>query len=469
MEKINKNSGGIKEMIIIAFPMVVSHACDTVMIFTDRMFLSRLGSSMMNAAMGGGMSSFVMLSFFLGLTGYSTALVAQYFGSSQKRNCSKVTAQSMIISFAAYIIILFLRPVMIIIIKRSGIDAEQLTYQTLYFNIILYSVIITLIRSSLSGFFCGIGRTRIVMLAAMSSMVMNIIFNYILIFGKFGFPAMGIKGAAIGTILGGLFGVVILLGTYFNEKLVKEFDTFKNFVFDRAVMGKLLWFGWPSGIELFLNFTAFTCMTYLFHAQGAVAATAITIMVSWDMVSFVPLLGVEIGVTSLVGRYMGAQRSEIAHQATMSGLKLGCIYSAFIFIFFMFFPTQLVNLFKPVLVSSIYAAAMPIAVSMLRIACLYLFVEALIVSLVGALRGAGDTLWSMCLTVGLHFFIVVVQYVCLIFLGMSILDTWVMIVLSFFFGSFFIYLRYSSDKWKTINVVAPSGEITYIDGFHEME
>lgn len=302
----------------------------------------------------------------------------------------------------------------------------------------------------------------------MSSMIINIILNYILIFGKFGFPAMGIRGAAVGTIIGGLCGIAILFGAYFSKKIVKEFETVKNFVFDRAVMAKLLWFGSPSGMELFLNFTAFTCMTYLFHAQGVVAATATTIMTSWDMVSFVPLLGVEIGVTSLVGRYMGARRSDIAHQVTISGLKLGSIYSAFIFIIFMFLPGQLANLFKPVVVTSAYEAAMPIAVSMLRIACLYVFVEALIVTLVGALRGAGDTLWSMCLTVGLHVFIVIVQYVCLIMLGMSIIHTWVMIILTFFLGAFFIYLRYASNKWKTINVIAPAGEMTYLDGIRSV-
>ncbi|MDP8266793.1 MAG: MATE family efflux transporter [Candidatus Aceula meridiana] len=466
---INKKSGGIKEMIFIAFPMLVSHACDTTMIFTDRMFLSRLGSFQMNAAMGGGMSSFVMLSFFLGLTGYSTALVAQYLGSQQKQRCARVTTQSLIISFAAYPLILLLKPIMLMIMNASGIDPQQLHYQTLYFNVIIFSVIITLTRSSLSGFFCGIGKTRIVMIAAIVSMISNIILNYILIFGKLGFPALGIQGAAIGTIIGGLCGIGVLLSSYFSKALVKEFNTLKEFAFDKEVMAKLWRFGSPSGVELFLNFSAFTCMVYLFHSQGAVAATAVTIMTSWDMVSFVPLLGVEIGVTSLVGRYMGAERSDIAHKSTMSGLKLGGMYSGIIFIIFIFFPQQLVGLFQPAIVTNVYTEAFPTAVMMLRIACLYVFLEAVIVTLVGALRGAGDTLWSMCLTVGLHIMIVVVQYICLIILGMSIIHTWIMIVIAFFVGTFFIYLRYASGKWKEIKVVSNVSDVVLVDGFHDVE
>jgi len=456
-------------MLFIALPMLVSHACDTIMIFTDRMFLSRLGSFQMSAAMGGGMSSFVMLSFFLGLTGYSTALVAQYLGSKQKHKCARATTQSLIVSFAAYPLILLLKPIMLMIMNRSGIDPQQLHYQALYFNLIVFSVIITLTRSSLSGFFCGIGKTRIVMIAAIVSMTSNIVLNYILIFGKFGCPALGIQGAAIGTILGGLCGIGVLFSTYFSKALVKEFNTLKEFVFDKEVMAKLWRFGSPSGVELFLNFSSFTCMIYLFHSQGAVAATAVTIMTSWDMVSFVPLLGVEIGVTSLVGRYMGAQRPDIAHKSTMSGLKLGSMYSGIIFFVFMLFPKQLVGLFEPSTVTNVYTEAFPTAVMMLRIACLYVFLEALIVTLVGALRGAGDTLWSMFLTVGLHIFIVIVQYICLIMLGMSIIHTWIMIVLAFFVGTFFIYLRYASGKWKEIKVVSNTGDAASLDGFHEVE
>ena len=71
-------------MIALALPMVVSQACDTVMIFTDRLFLSRLSPELMNAAMGGGLTAFMMMTFFLGLTGYATALVAQYFGREGK-------------------------------------------------------------------------------------------------------------------------------------------------------------------------------------------------------------------------------------------------------------------------------------------------------------------------------------------------------------------------------------------------
>ena len=78
--------GGMKELLIIALPMIISTACDGVMTFTDRLFLSRLGYEQMNAAMGGGIAAQMLMFFFVGLTGYTTALVAQYFGAKEFKN-----------------------------------------------------------------------------------------------------------------------------------------------------------------------------------------------------------------------------------------------------------------------------------------------------------------------------------------------------------------------------------------------
>ena len=104
------SAGGVRELLAIAVPMVVSHACDTVMTFTDRVFLSWLGPDEMNAAMSGGLTSFMMMTFFMGLIGYTTALVAQYLGAGKKDRCALATSQALIICLAAYPLILLARP-----------------------------------------------------------------------------------------------------------------------------------------------------------------------------------------------------------------------------------------------------------------------------------------------------------------------------------------------------------------------
>ncbi|MDY6970943.1 MAG: MATE family efflux transporter, partial [Thermodesulfobacteriota bacterium] len=406
--KNNHEKGGIREMLFLALPMMVSFACDTIMIFTDRVFLSRLSPDKMNAAMGGGLTSFMTITFFVGLIGYATSLTAQYYGGKEKHHCSLVISQALLIAFGAYPAVLLFRPLVHSWFRSMGISYEQLTLQIVYFDILLYGSVIILVRHTLASFFSGIGRTSVVMKAAFVSMVINIVFNYVLIFGKLGMPALGIRGAAYGTIFGNLSGLILLVFSYLERNTILEYKIQDSFVLRKDIMSRLLKFGYPAGLEMTINFLAFNTMVLVFHSHSIVTATASTIMFNWDMVSFVPLLGIQIGVTSLVGRYMGAGSPDIAHKSVMSGMKLAMAYSSIIFVLFVCFPHMLVGVFRPASSDEIYVKAIPSAIFMIRLGALYVFVDAMVVVLVGALRGAGDTLWAMYLTTTLHWILAIV-------------------------------------------------------------
>ena len=103
-----KKPGGINDLLAMAFPMMVSTACDGVMTFTDRLFLARVGSEQMNAALGGGLTYQMMTFFFIGLTGYSTALVAQYYGARKFQDAPKAAFQAILLTIVAWPIILML-------------------------------------------------------------------------------------------------------------------------------------------------------------------------------------------------------------------------------------------------------------------------------------------------------------------------------------------------------------------------
>ena len=467
---VDSQSGGVRELLAIALPMVVSHACDTVMTFTDRLFLSRLGPEQMNAAMAGGLTCFMLTTFFLGLTGYTTALVAQFLGAGQKRRGAVAVTQAMLIALLAWPLILLARPLVYWLFDMARIAPEQLEPQRVYFDILVYAAGVGLLRNCLSSFFSGIGRTRMVMLSAITAMVVNILMNYVLIFGKFGFPALGIRGAAYGTIVGGVCGLAVLVAAYLSRNNRLQYDVWHSLRFDSDAMKRLLRFGYPAGLEMFLNLLSFSAMILIFHAHSQTTATATTIMFNWDMVSFVPLIGLEIGVMSLVGRYMGAGRPDTAHRAAMSGLKSGWVYSAVILILFACFPHHLVEVFRPGHEDPVFDQAVPTAVFMIRFASLYVLIEAVVVVLVGALRGAGDTFWAMCISVSLHWLLVPILFVILHVLKLSPETAWVALVFTFLIFSVLFYLRYRSGKWRTIRIVQSPAELLATDhdqDFHE--
>jgi MATE family multidrug resistance protein len=201
-------------------------------------------------------------------------------------------------------------------------------------------------------------------------------------------------------------------------------------------------------------------MIFLFHSRGNVVDTASTIMFNWDLISFIPLLGIEIGVTSLVGRYMGAGDTVTAHRAAMSGVKTGLFYSVIILFLFMLIPAALVMIFKPNSPDVVFDQAIPIAKAMIRLASLYVLIEAVMVAVVGALRGAGDTHFTMLISVAAHWILLPVLYLLMNVLGFSAVIGWLGLIIMFNIFCGILILRYRSGKWKSIRILedtAPNG------------
>ena len=451
---LNSNKpGGIPDLLAIAIPMVVSTAADGVMTFTDRLFLARVGSEQMNAALGGGVTYQMLLFFFMGLTGYSTALVAQYFGAGALRKAPQATFQAILITLVAWPVVLLLKPLAQSFFYTMHLSEIQIHYQIQYMDVLAWGGLFGMLRMTMGCFFAGIGKSKIVMTASVTAMVVNVVLDYILIFGKFGFPQMGVQGAALATVIGGASGLTILLIAYFRPMNRSRFDIAHSFRFQPAIMKKLIKFGYPAGLELFLNFLAFFLMTAMYQSQGKAEATAVTIMFNYDLVSFIPLLGIEIAVTSLAGRYMGAGRPQAAHRSALSAIRTGMVYSIVILILFLFIPETLVRVFHPKEFSPYFEKAVPIAVDMIRIASLYVLAQAVMVSLIGTLRGAGDTLYTMMVSVGANWAFIPLLYLCLYVFHTSVPFAWFVIVAIYLIFCLVIYRRFRSGKWKTLQII----------------
>jgi MATE family multidrug resistance protein len=244
--------------------------------------------------------------------------------------------------------------------------------------------------------------------------------------------------------------LLVLLLCYLGRSNRRTFTLTPPWVLQRTTMVKLLRYGWPAGAEMFLNLLAFTLLILIFHSHGLVTATAVTIVFNWDLVSFVPLLGIQIGVVSLVGRYMGAGRPDIAERTALSGLKMGWAYSSVILVLFVVFPQQLVDLFAPAAANDLFTRAAPLAVDMLRLASLYVLADAIMVVFSGALRGAGDTLWAMGLSVTMHWLLIPVILACLYLFNLGPLAAWLALIIFFLIFSGLFYLRFRSGRWKTL-------------------
>ena len=449
-----KKNGDVKDVLVVALPMLLSMSFDTLMTFIDRLFLSKLGPAEMNAALGAGAVQLALTMFFTGMISYTTAMVAQRLGGKRRWDCARAFMQALYVSLMCVPLLYLTIPLGHVAFGMEHLPADQLQYQKTYFNILMFGGVINLVRNVAPCFFSGIGETKIVMKAAFVGMLVNVACNFVLIYGMGPIPALGVAGAAYGTLIGNLVSTVILFAKFFGKSCHRRFRTRYAFAFSWPLTQELLKKGIPSGVEMFLNMSAFQLLILMFHALGPESATASSVMFNWDMVAYVPLMGLEVASTSLVGRYVGAKDGAAASRSTYSGLKLGWGYSLLMGIFFIFLPGILTDIFKPDVAEAsaeaiaIFESARPMSIFMLRIATFYIFVEVLLVIYAGALRGAGDTLWVMFACAIMNWCVAGSLYLVAYVFGLPAHLAWIAVVAVYSTAPVLFWLRWKNGKWR---------------------
>jgi MATE family multidrug resistance protein len=448
-EKLNSPApGGLREMLAVALPMVLSMSFDTFLVFTNRMFLAKLGPEYMGAALTGGVMEGVIVTFFNGFIGYSTALTAQYLGGGKFSRLGPTLAQSVGLAVCCYPLVLALIPAAHALFGAFPMDPRIHELQIEYFNVLAFGAIFGMLRHAFACFFIGLGETAVVMKASVVGIVSTLFLSYSLVFGNLGFPALGIYGAPTAVVCGHAFALALLTLKAFGKSYRERFGTTRSWRFNRHILKILVLKGLPSGAEMFCNTLAFQFQLLLFNGLGLVSSTAANLVFNWDMVAFVPLLGIEIGATSLVGRYVGAKDLEATQNATRSGIKLGILYSVVVAFCFVGIPHVLLDVFSPRVASPEFLEAESLALTMLRLTAIYVVTETFLVTYAGALRGAGDTFWVMCAMIAINWFLVAALFVAFHILGMDVVRGWAVMVCIFLFFPVVLAFRWRSGKWK---------------------
>ena len=379
-------------MMQIAFPLMISTSTVAIMLFIDRLYLRQVSQEAMNASLSGGFTSLAFQAFFIGIIGFSTALVAQNYGARQFHNCPRVLTQTIVFSCCSVPLILALIPAGRWVLAIVGLsDREALQAQT-YLTILMAGTGLDLFRNSLNSYFGGLGQTKVVLLATFVMAIANVSANYILIFGKLGFPALGIEGAAYGTIFAWFTGLVTLCVVYLKQIRFPEYQLLGSFQFDLEILKKLVRFGFASGLEIALLIFAIDLMILTLKSYGADVSTAITVGLTWIQTLHIPVIGLEIGTMSLVGRFIGARDTDSVSDSVFSGLLLASSYASIAALAFLFATDTMVLMF---LESDSSTTTLNLAIWGTQLNAFIIFVISWSGILGGALRGAGDTYGAM--------------------------------------------------------------------------
>ncbi len=448
--------GGMVEVWRIALPLIISTASLTLMQFCDRMFLAWYSGVSIRAALPAGILAFTMICGFFAVAGYGGTFVAQYHGAGDPRGCGRATAQAVLFALVSWpVILLLFLPLGRLALAWSGHPPEVLAEELIYFDISMWGSLPSLISTAVAGFYSGRGDTRTTMWAYTAGNLLNIPLDWIMIFGHLGFPEMGIGGAAIATVIAGCVPPLILFGLYFSRATDREFATRSTFRFDADLFRRLMRFGLPSGAHLALDLTSFTLFVLLIGRFGPIAQAASNIALSINTLAFMPIIGLGIAASIVVGQYQGRGEPENAERGGWSTLIIGTVYMGAIGVTYLLFPEFYVRLFSGDADGTYrIEELLPTARTLLVILAVWSFTDAADIVLAGALKGAGDTRfvmgWSLAIAYG---FFVAGELVIIFVLKRGLIAAWVWTCVYIMVLAVGYLWRFKSGRWKSIDLL----------------
>ncbi|MHC4759554.1 MAG: MATE family efflux transporter [Planctomycetota bacterium] len=440
----------IRYMLKLAGPMIVTTISFTVMQFVDRYMVSRLGTESLAAILPAGFVSFVPASFAMAAITSVNTFVSQSLGRGEKYKCADYCWQAIYMGVAYFLVVLFiLSPIAPSIFQLFRHPAEVVKLEVIYFRIMLYAQLMTVLVWSTSQFFMGIHRPIIIMYASLVSQFVNVAANYILIFGKLGLPAMGIAGAGWGTFIGVSCGAAIRIAVYLGPNINKEFKSRKIFRIDFLKIRDLLKVGFPAGIGFMINMAAWAIILFgLAGKFGKEALAATSSVFSCMNFSFMPIVGLGTALTAAVGKSIGKARKDIAIKQTGACLRVALIYMGIVGLSFFIFRKPLMGFW------SSDDKVIEIGMNIFIFAAVFQIFDAFVITYNDALRGAGDTLWLAIVEAVAASGIMGLGGICMLlfFPQFGVLGAWFVATLKIITVAYAYRWRFKSNRWMEIDL-----------------
>jgi multidrug resistance protein, MATE family len=439
----------------MAFPLVLSTGSQTVMLFVDRMFLSWHGQASVAAAIPGGATYFAIICLFLGTAEYVNTIVAQHYGAGELRACARALWQGILLALISCPLLLACIPLGCAILAWGGHEPEVRRLETEYFSILMMGGAVVPLNGALSSFYSGRGETSVVMWGNLLGSLCKIAADYVLIFGKLGMPELGIKGAAIATIIAGFVPTLYWGYLLKAPDLLRVYGTRRECRWDRSLFIMLLRYGIPSGVHLFLEVGSFTLFVLLVGRLGERDLALTNIIFSIELVSFLPMIGMSIATATLVGQYIGEGNRELAEKSAYSAFWLTFVYCGIMSVLFVTVPAFFLSVFgSPGGAGPERVEMLERGAALLRLVAVYTLFDCVYVVFAGALRGAGDTKFVMWAQVVLGWILFIPPvYVCVEVLKLSLYGAWSCLVAYGLTLGVVYWLRFRAGTWKKIDMI----------------
>lgn len=447
--------GGWREVLALALPLVLSTGAETIQFFVDSVFLMWHSRDAMAAAMQAGLTYFTCACLFIGTVGYTTTFVAQYMGAGRPKRAGAAAWQGIYVALFAGVFMLLLIPASDAVFRWAGHGGELAAMESAYFRIVCAGAPMMLVSAAISSFFSGSGRTRVVMCVQFVYTGVHILLDYALIFGKFGLPEMGITGAACAIVAGSACSTCIYVVLFLGKANRRDFGTLSSLALDLKLLSRLLRYGLPSGLHFMVDIMAFNYFVILMGRIDSMTLAASSMAFRINTFAFMPMIGLGIAVSTLVGQALGGGRPELAQKSAWSALQITLLYMTAIAAGYAFVPDLFMAPFAAQSKPSEYAALRPLAVDLLKFVAVYSIFDAGNIIFGSALKGAGDTRFVLGACLILSWGVMALPSAAAVSFGWGVYAAWSFASIYAFLIALVLMMRFLGGAWKKMRVIEP--------------
>lgn len=447
---MKKDDPILKNTLSMAWPAILESFFTAFAGLVDSFMVSTMGAYSVAAVGLTTQPKFIGLALFFATNVSVSALVARRKGEGKREDANILAFTSVcFVTVMAVIISVLMVSAADTIIDWCGSTPETHDSAVAYFQIIMGGMIFNCLQMVINAAQRGAGNTKITMRTNVTSNVVNIIFNYLLIGGNFGFPALGIHGAALATVLGTVVACIMSIlsvckkDNFISIPLILE----KRLRPGLAALHRLISVGYSVFFEQILMRIGFMMTSLMAAHQGNDAMAAHQVAMNIMGLSFSFGDGLQAAAVALIGRSLGENDPELAKKYGSTCRKVGAAISAVLSVLYFFGARPLYQLYfeEPKIVS--------IGVGIMRVIIFIVILQISQVIYMGCLRGAGDTLYTaVASTISVTVIRTLVSWLgCYVF-GLGIIGIWLGVVADQLSRFLFASTRFRMGKWTQIKI-----------------
>lgn len=440
-------AGGVREVALLAFPIVLTQMSQTVMHVVDSIFVGRLGAAQLGALGFAGIWLWTVMSVFSGTATAVQTFVSQAHGAGREQECGAWAWQGL------YAVVPSLAVALCVFVAAadwlwtvSGASPEIREHAMSYARMRPYGMTGLGVWIVLASFFRGLGNTRTPLVATIVANGVNAVLAWALVFGRLGLPAMGVAGAGLATSIAEWVGALMLLIALTLGPVRVRYGT-RPVLPDWRAIRRFLRTGLPIGGQWVLDMSAFAIFTTLVARMGNASMAATQTMISLLSMSFMQAIGIGLAATTLVGRYKGAGDLGSAVRSYRSARKLGIVLAAGVAALFLLAPDALLSMYTN------DAEVLRLGRPLLVLGAAFQLFDAIQIVAGGALRGAGDTRWPFVVQTALAWLLrLPLAWLFAVTWGGGVVGAWYAEFAFISAVAAALMWRFSKGSWKAVEI-----------------